>query len=90
MNKKLDHINANQILLALLCYKFLNFYEYSIISPVPVVYGRSSGTFDNFDNIDIGCKKYRYYRYQISCKNNTTKNFLQTILRVTKTVERDQ
>ncbi len=24
----------------------------------------------------IGCKKYRYYRYRISCKNNTTIFFL--------------
>ncbi len=43
MNKKLDHINANRKLLALLRYKFLNVYQYNIISPVPVVYGRSSG-----------------------------------------------
>ncbi len=34
MNKKLDHINANWKLLALLCYKFFNFYQYSIISSV--------------------------------------------------------
>ncbi len=79
MNKKLDHINANWKLLALLCYKFFNFYQYSVISPVPVIYGRSSVTIWWFwkyryyiDNIDIDCKKYWYYRYRISCKNNTT------------------
>ncbi len=32
------------------------------------------------DNIDIGCKKYWYYRYRVSCKNNTTKNALITSL----------
>ncbi len=77
MNKKLDHINANWKFLVLLCYKFLNFYQYSIISPVPVVYGRSSGMIWWF---------WKYW-YRISCKNNTTKNALITSL-VRKNIQR--
>ncbi len=82
MHKKLDHINANWKLLVLLCYKFFNFRQCRIISPVTVVYCQSFGMIWWFWKyryyIDIGCKKYRYYRYRISNKNNTTKNALIT------------
>ncbi len=73
-------INDPQLNISVKITFYFNILEQSILDffwELPI-YGPSSGMiwwfwkYRYYHNIDIGCKKYRYYGYRIFCKNNIT------------------